>query len=79
MYLFQYRRDPLLDSRSAYLVKGALQNLSEFMSTVNERENKDRQKLLRNLRVNYYLWHINWMYLVYAVYMVSYCLSRYWS
>ena len=42
---------PSLDSRSAYLVKGALQNLSTFMSTANARENKDRQKLLRNLRV----------------------------
>ena len=51
---FQYGSDssPLLNPRSAYLVKGALENLSNFMSTANTRENKDRQKLLRNLRVS---------------------------
>ena len=51
----QYRGDapPPLNSRNAYLVKGALQDLSDFMTTASERENKNRQKLLRNLRVSY--------------------------
>ena len=45
---------PTLTSKGAYLVKSALDDLSEFMSTPHERENKNRQKLLRNLRVSGY-------------------------
>ena len=52
--LFQYCGEvpPPLDSRSAYLLKGALQDLSNFMSTANTKESKTRQKLLRNLKVS---------------------------
>ena len=44
-----------LDRKNAKPVQKALKNLSDFMSTANERENKNRQKLLRNLKVSYAL------------------------
>ena len=40
-----------LDARTSYQVSSALMELSEFLITANERETKNRQKLLRNLRV----------------------------
>ena len=40
-----------LDFKSTQRMKSALEDLAEFMSTVNEIERKDRQKLLRNLKV----------------------------
>ena len=57
LYSNQYRHcdesPPLLDPRSANLVQKALNNLSDFMSMANERESKNRQKLLRNLKVSH--------------------------
>ena len=41
----------LLDARTSYQVSSALMELSEFLITANERDTKNRQKLLRNLRV----------------------------
>ena len=32
-------------------MESALKDLAEFMSTVNDKEKKDKQKLLRNLKV----------------------------
>ena len=40
-----------LDARTSYQVSSALMELSEFLITANKRETKNRQKLLRNLRV----------------------------
>ena len=40
-----------LDARTSYQVSSALMELSEFLITANERDTKNRQKLLRNLRV----------------------------
>ena len=53
MHSYQYggKSPPPLNSESADLVYKALENLSEFMSTPNAREKKNRQKLLRNLKV----------------------------
>ena len=42
-----------LDARTSYQVSSALNELSEFLITANERETKNRQKLLRNLRVSH--------------------------
>ncbi len=41
---------PILD-RSAYLVESALGDLANYLSDPSPRETKNRQKLLRNLRV----------------------------
>ena len=53
IHSYQYggKSPPPLNSESTNLVSKALENLSEFMSTPNARENKNRQKLLRNLKV----------------------------
>ena len=55
LYFDQYGGEspPAIDSKSSKLVQNALKNLSDFLSTANERENKNRQKLLRNLKVGY--------------------------
>ena len=42
---------PLLDARSAYLVESALADLASYLDDPSQRETKNRQKLLRNLRV----------------------------
>ena len=52
---FQYggeHQAPPIDFLSAHYVKSALEDLAEFMSTSTKKENKDRQKLLRTLRVS---------------------------
>ena len=42
---------PQLQPRGAYQVSSALRELAGFMLTASQRDTKDRQKLLRNLRV----------------------------
>jgi len=44
---------PLLGASASYSVASALQELSEFLITPSARDTKDRQKLLRNLRVGH--------------------------
>ncbi len=43
---------PMLDSRGAYLVESALADLARYLDNPSPRETKNRQKLLRNLRVS---------------------------
>ena len=44
---------PTLDSRGAYLVESALADLARYLdNNPSPRETKNRQKLLRNLRVS---------------------------
>ena len=44
---------PPLGASASYSVTSALQELSEFLITPSARDTKDRQKLLRNLRVGH--------------------------
>ena len=48
----QCGRSQVVSMQDAYLVASALKDLAYYISaSSNDRENKDRQKLLRNLRV----------------------------
>ena len=57
MDVFQYGGEhhvPKLNFKRARLMESALKDLAEFMSTtVREKERKDKQKLLRNLKVSF--------------------------
>ena len=44
---------PPLDASASYQVSTALKELSEFLVTPSARDTKNRQKLLRNLRVGH--------------------------